>query len=280
MHTALGVVVLLACGASVAVKCRGTPASAYGLRYEPVVQSGEYWRLLAAPLVHADPFHLLLNVALLWMMVAGAEGEVLNAVFVLSAGATLVSLLFGRVQRALVQASALRYHSGWSSLLIGLLTDAALRAPPNKMWGGIPVAVTPFALLVLTQMMLRNRSLADHLLGLPMGLILWLGWFDWLTPYWIGCAALWLLAASIFSLKRVFPRWMGWLHHNPAPDRGGGAEGGIVVTRGLSAAAWSAEGDADAEATAAAAAAAEAAAASSAGLFNLRLNGRTIRFSV
>jgi membrane associated rhomboid family serine protease len=218
--------------------CRGTPASAYGLRYEPVIESGEYWRLLVAPLVHADPFHLLLNVALLYFMVAGAEAGVLNAMFVLSAGATMISLVYGRVQRALVQASALRHHSGWSSLLVGLLTDAALRAPPNQMWGGIPASVTPFAFLVLTQMLLRNRSLTDHLLGLPMGLILWLGWFDWLTPYWIGCAAVWLLAASVFSLKRVFPRWMGWLQHDPAPARGGGgAGGGIVVTRDPSAAA-------------------------------------------
>tara|TARA_B110000208_G_C11493946_1_gene330656 strand:- start:25 stop:609 length:585 start_codon:yes stop_codon:yes gene_type:complete len=159
--------------ASTVVMCRGTPASSFGLRYEPVIVSGEYWRLCASPLVHDDPFHLMLNVVLIWIIAPPAEHAAewavfLNAAFVLTSGAIFLSLAFGRLVRVVRPASLLSHPCGFSALLVGLLTDAALRAEAGKMWGGIPITSTPFAFLILTQMLLRNKSLLHHIFGVVM----------------------------------------------------------------------------------------------------------------
>ena len=47
--------------------------------------------------------------------------------------------------------------------------------------------------------------------------MIWIGAFDWLTPWWILCAIVWILAASAFSLRRVFPSWMAWLRYDALP---------------------------------------------------------------
>ena len=59
--------------------------------------------------------------------------------------------------------------------------------------------------------------------------MIWIGAFDWLTPWWILCAIVWILAASAFSLRRVFPSWMAWLRYDALPPAEGASSGAYVV---------------------------------------------------
>lgn len=56
----------------------------------------------------------------------------------------------------------------------------------------VPMALAPFLLLALTQLLLPHASLLGHVAGMAAGSLLAAGWLDWLTPYWTLCVCTWV----------------------------------------------------------------------------------------
>ncbi|MCP3136524.1 rhomboid family intramembrane serine protease [Pyxidicoccus xibeiensis] len=95
-----------------------------------VLEAGQWWRLLMAPLLHGDVFHLVLNGFLLWFVMATVEGMVGRAWTGLL---LLVGALGGGALSMLINADTV-VSVGASGVLMGLLgalLALSRRVPPG-----------------------------------------------------------------------------------------------------------------------------------------------------
>lgn len=155
---------------------------AFGGASRSLIGQGEVWRVGLAPLLHADPLHLALNVALLMLLGwrternIGSRWTILTLVLGAVAG-TLFSLESNPAARVSIGASG----ALCALLVVGLVAD--LRHGARRRSGRI--AITAGLLLISLAPLVRDLrggevDIAAHLGGLVAGLstgfVLWRVW--------------------------------------------------------------------------------------------------------
>jgi membrane associated rhomboid family serine protease len=143
----------------------GIPLALYG----PLVQLGEYWRLLSCAFEHGSPLHLLFNMSVVWtlgFMLERAIGSLrfLGLSLVTAVGSSAFALIFN-FEVPMVGASGMIL--GWAGAMLPISTDQG-----RKELGIWLVQVVVISLL-------PGVSWAGHLggflFGLPCGVALRLG---------------------------------------------------------------------------------------------------------
>jgi len=135
-----------------------------GALYGPLVDDGEWWRILTAGFLHANPLHLILNMVVLWFL-----GREVEPVFghVKFAAVYLVSLLTGTLGALLLSPDA--FTVGASGAVYGLM-GALVMVYRDR---GIPITQSPiFGLLVINllfTLFYPGISIGGHLGGLAGG---------------------------------------------------------------------------------------------------------------
>ena len=145
------------------------------ISYRSVVLERQWYRVVSSAFCHLNFMHLLMNMYGLWSF--GALEEAFGSLWYLETTCLLLAactacwlgglhLLVARGGRAaLADSSAV----GYSGVLFGWMTLSMLRAPSMTLAlpGGaaLPVAVMPFAYLVLTKIVVPQSSFSGHLAG-------------------------------------------------------------------------------------------------------------------
>ena len=135
-----------------------------GALFGPLVNDGEWWRIISAGFLHANPLHLILNMVVLWFL-----GQAVEPVFghVKFAALYLASLLAGSFGALLLSPGA--FTVGASGAVYGLM-GALVMVYRDR---GIPITQSPiFGLLVINVLFTffyPGISIGAHLGGLIGG---------------------------------------------------------------------------------------------------------------
>lgn len=152
------------------------------LQPQRVVFSGQLWRLLTAPLVHAGPLHLVLNMSAWVPLGASLERQVGSVQF--AHLALLFALLGGSLHAAAgASGGAAACAVGLSGVIFALLVvETHLSPAPTRSLLGlvhIQARYYPLALLLLLQLLLPDASFLGHLAGVLVGYAYAWGWLNW-----------------------------------------------------------------------------------------------------
>ena len=135
-----------------------------GALFGPLVDDGEWWRIITSGFLHANPLHLILNMVVLWFL-----GQAVEPVFghVKFAAVYLVSLLTGTFGALLLSPDA--FTVGASGAVYGLMGALTIVYRDR----GIPITQSPvFGLLVINlvfTLFYPGVSIGGHLGGLVGG---------------------------------------------------------------------------------------------------------------
>ena len=133
--------------------------------YGPAVANGEWYRLITAAFLHANPIHLLFNMLMLWWFGQALEGALGQARF---AGVYFVSALAGSAGALLLTPES--FTVGASGAVFGILgAGLVLERRQIFVFGGSAMAVV--VLNVLFTFLISNISLGGHLGGLAGGML-------------------------------------------------------------------------------------------------------------
>ncbi len=174
-------------------------------QYDHVVREHEWWRLLTATVSHVGLMHVAMN---MYTVVAFAElesvlgtAEYLKLCFILAAVCGIIEIVVSRVmaERFRIERYRTTYSLGYSGVVFGLMTVAAREL--DMRFFGLPAALSPFLMLVITQIVVPNASFLGHLAGIVGGLIYTVGAFRWFGEYLFLCALFWSLALALYSAR-------------------------------------------------------------------------------
>ena len=151
---------------AVAGSGRATTGTVYekGVLFGPLIQDGEYWRIVSSGFLHSSPIHLILNMIVLWFL-----GQATEPVFghVKFAAIYVASLLAGAFGALLVTPDGPTV--GASGAVYGLMGALVILYRDR----GIPITQSPiFGLLVINLLFTffyPNISIGGHLGGLAGG---------------------------------------------------------------------------------------------------------------
>ena len=135
-----------------------------GALFGPLVNDGEWWRIITAGFLHANPLHLILNMVVLWFL-----GQAVEPVFghVKFAAVYLASLFAGSFGALLISPGA--FTVGASGAVYGLM-GALVMVYRDR---GIPITQSPiFGLLVINlifTLFYPGISIGGHLGGMAGG---------------------------------------------------------------------------------------------------------------
>lgn len=172
----------------------GSPLALYG----PLVQRGEYWRMLSCVFQHGGPMHLLFNMSVVYtlgFMLERAIGSLrfVGLCLVTTLGASALAL-FVNFDIPMVGASGMIL--GWAGAMIPIATRQGRKE--LGFW----------LLQVVVISLLPGVSWAGHLggflFGLPCGLALRLG-----APVYARALPLILFITAIVAMFAAHPEWRG-----------------------------------------------------------------------
>ncbi|WP_224245685.1 rhomboid family intramembrane serine protease [Hyalangium gracile] len=172
----------------------GIPLAVYG----PLVQQGEYWRLLSCVFAHGGPIHLLFNMMVVYSLGFMLERNIgswrfLGLCIVTALGGSSFALFFD-FDRPMVGASGMIL--GWAGVMLPIATEQG-----RKQLGVWLVQMVVISLL-------PGVSWAGHLggflFGLPCGLALRLG-----APVYARALPLILFISAVVAMFAAHPerRW-------------------------------------------------------------------------
>jgi membrane associated rhomboid family serine protease len=144
---------------------RGIDSEAFerGALYGPLVDEGEWWRLVTAGFLHIGPIHILFNMLMLWWFGTPLEMLLGRARFLAIYG---VSILAGSAGALLLNPDVPTV--GASAGVFGILgAGLVLERRGINVFGGAALLVV--ALNVFLSLVLNNISLGGHLGGLAGG---------------------------------------------------------------------------------------------------------------
>lgn len=188
-----------------------------------VVREGHYWRVLSAAFSHLDLMHLLFNMSSLLSLgqvMEAAMGSVyyLRVTVLLIAASTAITLgmthvLIHRMGRTEYEE---RNAVGYSCVVFGWMAIHALIGAEHSVavpFLGIevPVVLTPFLSLFVTQIIVRRASFMGHLAGIVAGYAIGVGLFAWLTPYWLLTGLLFVSVPLLASVKATTSFTLPWV---------------------------------------------------------------------
>jgi membrane associated rhomboid family serine protease len=143
-----------------------TPSGEFFARWAlfgPAVADGEWWRLLTAAFMHANPIHILFNMLMLWWFGQALEAALGSARFL---GIYVVSALAGSAGALLLTPTG--FSVGASGAVFGIL-GAGLVLERQQIWvfGGSAMGVV--ILNVAFTFLIANISIGGHIGGLVGG---------------------------------------------------------------------------------------------------------------
>lgn len=150
---------------AIALAHAGNPLALYG----PLVQQGEYWRMLTCVFEHGSPLHILFNMSVVWtlgFMLERAIGSwrFLGLSIVTALGASAFALFFD-FDRPMVGASGMIL--GWAGAMLPIATEQGRRQLGTWLVQVVIISLLP------------GVSWAGHLggflFGLPCGVALRMG---------------------------------------------------------------------------------------------------------
>ena len=179
-----------------------------GSSHQLVVTEGQWWRALTASFSHISLVHLGFNMMSTWQLktaetMLGAAGYLrMTFVFLLS------SILIQQALHAALakqQRTAHLQHTigvGFSCVVFAWMTWLSLKLEGQALdfvFFRVPYSLSPFASLVLTQVIIPRVDFVGHLSGILAGY--WQGWGlnQWLTDYWLLQTGVWMLLAVMIS---------------------------------------------------------------------------------
>jgi membrane associated rhomboid family serine protease len=128
--------------------------------YGPAVADGEWWRLLTAAFLHANPIHILFNMLMLWWFGRALEGLLGRGRFL---GLYLVSALAGSAGALLLSPEA--HTLGASGAVFGILGAGLVLERRNiPVFGGAAFGIV--LLNVIFTFAISNVSIGGHFGGL------------------------------------------------------------------------------------------------------------------
>ncbi|MGH3091266.1 MAG: rhomboid family intramembrane serine protease [Gaiellaceae bacterium] len=128
--------------------------------YGPAVADGEWWRLLTAAFLHANPIHILFNMLMLWWFGRALEGLLGRGRFL---GLYLVSALAGSAGALLLSPEA--HTLGASGAVFGILGAGLVLERRNiPVFGGAALGIV--LLNVIFTFAISNVSIGGHFGGL------------------------------------------------------------------------------------------------------------------
>lgn len=131
--------------------------------YGPAVADGEWWRLLTAAFLHANPIHILFNMLMLWWFGRALEGLLGRGRFL---GLYLVSALAGSAGALLLSPEA--HTLGASGAVFGILGAGLVLERRNiPVFGGAALGIV--LLNVIFTFAISNVSIGGHFGGLVGG---------------------------------------------------------------------------------------------------------------
>ncbi|MGH3031342.1 MAG: rhomboid family intramembrane serine protease [Gaiellaceae bacterium] len=131
--------------------------------YGPAVADGEWWRLLTAAFLHANPIHILFNMLMLWWFGRALEGLLGRGRFL---GLYLVSALAGSAGALLLSPEARTL--GASGAVFGILGAGLVLERRNiPVFGGAALGIV--LLNVIFTFAISNVSIGGHFGGLVGG---------------------------------------------------------------------------------------------------------------
>ena len=189
----------------------GAAVSSFGVCQHSVVELREWWRFATAPAVHADVYHLAVNVWGLWAL--GAIERTRGSGFVLVRSAVLLCTMAAvrlRVWRALKARAPLHWHVlaaqrtvGATGALLGWFMIVKTLEDADGTGGmGEAAQQMPMLSLVVVQLLVRESSPVDATAGVVMGWLVAQGVFDWLllSYYWTFCFGMGIALALVVSM--------------------------------------------------------------------------------
>lgn len=211
-----------------------------GISYAKFARQGEYWRIVSASFSHLDLMHLVFNMGSLYSCgtIEIAKGSmfyfqntiILIFVSMLIAMGTYHILLTRFAMRQYENTVAVGYSCvvfGWMTILSLYQPDAAISLPGNLK---LPVSITPFISLFVTQIIVRRASFIGHASGIVAGLLIGWGFFSWITPYWFMSSLVYLLLFVLVSLKTTTNMRVPCIE---IPEGGGGNDRRTAVRGGV-----------------------------------------------
>ena len=133
--------------------------------YGPAVADGEWWRLLTAAFLHANPIHILFNMLMLWWFGRALEGLLGRGRFL---GLYLVSALAGSAGALLFSPEA--HTLGASGAVFGILGAGLVLERRNiPVFGGAALGIV--LLNVVFTFAISNVSIGGHFGGLVGGAV-------------------------------------------------------------------------------------------------------------
>jgi membrane associated rhomboid family serine protease len=209
----------------------------------PVLERGEWYRLLSSAFVHGGFFHILMNMMSLMQLAPALEQQFGTLPFAAMTAWTIIieGLLYVSISWLGGTATgdiAWMYHAGVGFSGV-LFTYATLESYHTTMqfrsvfgFFSVPAKVYPWILLVLLSVVLPGISFLGHLCGILSGMLFIIGAMDVLLP-----SSLFLRHVEDFACLRYFTRMETFSRAADksftAPDaggEGGGGLGGIVFT--------------------------------------------------
>jgi membrane associated rhomboid family serine protease len=141
----------------------------WGALYGPLVQQGEYWRVLGTAIEHGDVLHLLMNMSVVWTLGLSLEramgsGRFLLLSLITALGSSFLVLLLG-FDRPAVGASGMIL--GWAGCMLPISTPEGRRSLYVWLAQILVISLLPFVSW--------QGHLGGFLFGLPVGFALRLG---------------------------------------------------------------------------------------------------------
>ncbi len=95
------------------------------------------------------------------------------------------------------------YTAGYSGVIFGWFAVSCFVSPVSTQLFGLNLSpfIMLFVYLGISQLILPNASFTGHLSGIIIGLIIGAGGFDWFGNYLALCLLIWVVIATIVSLK-------------------------------------------------------------------------------
>mmetsp|Transcript_67122 Transcript_67122/g.154129 ORF Transcript_67122/g.154129 Transcript_67122/m.154129 type:complete len:264 (-) Transcript_67122:71-862(-) len=183
-----------------------------GSSHRMVWKEGQWWRALTASFSHISLIHLGFNMYSTWTL-RGAESRLGAAVYLHHTGLfVFFSILFQQVLHWCLARTRLGERTettvgvGYSCVVFAWMTWASItteRTSLDLFGVRVPYSLSPFASLIVTQLIIPNVDLVGHLSGIIAGY--WQGWGlnAWLdSPFWSTVLLLWWGAALLLSYLR------------------------------------------------------------------------------
>lgn len=217
--------------------------TALAVSYNTVIVDRQLYRAVTACFVHGGILHLVFNMTSLYAIsgVEAAAGSYFytKTTLLLLLVAELVSIaLVSALARWWGMVSALEQRAvGYSGILFGWSAIIAKWNPTAQVafMGLIPMPawVSPFASLLLVQLLVPNASFVGHVSGIVAGFLIAFNAFAWLSGYWFWTLVAWLSIACLLSLKAHPAVRLPWVQLHPSlmPAHASGASAAAPVTR-------------------------------------------------